>query len=568
MHYVVLATDYDGTLAADSRVDAATVSALEDLRQGGRRIILVTGRELDDLKRVMPRLDLFDRIVAENGALLFQPATGEERCLADPPPPRFVARLNEMGVAPLSVGRVIVATWEPNEGKVLEAIKDLGLELHIVFNKGAVMVLPAGVSKESGLRVALEELNIARLNSVGVGDAENDFAFLDLCGLPVAVANAIPSLREHAVLVTEGERGAGVVELARRMLATDLAECDAGNPRQQVALAAPLPDDPSDAITFAPPRACMLLVGVSGGGKSTLTLGLVERVADAGMQFCVIDPEGDYAEVQGAICIGTAQEPPRVEAVLDVLGKTDTSAVVNLLGVQLHDRPAFLAELLPELMMLRRRVGRPHFIVVDEAHHMLPATTAGEIADSDLAGMMFITTRPGALAERVLRAVDRIIAVGDAPEESLRHFCEVRELPIPADSVELVKGEMLTLSVDAPAPRHMRVIPGKGQQRRHIRKYAEGALHEDKCFYFRGPGARLNLRAQNLISFIQIGEGVDRETWEFHRGRGDYSRWIGLAIKDRELTREIEQLERSDQPTDEARRALRAAIEARYTLPS
>jgi HAD superfamily hydrolase (TIGR01484 family) len=79
MHYAALATDYDGTIAHDGVVDAPTIAALEKLKAAQRRLILVTGRELDDLARVCDRLDLFDRIVAENGALLYGPATREEQ---------------------------------------------------------------------------------------------------------------------------------------------------------------------------------------------------------------------------------------------------------------------------------------------------------------------------------------------------------------------------------------------------------------------------------------------------------------------------------------------------------
>jgi HAD superfamily hydrolase (TIGR01484 family) len=110
MKYLVLATDYDGTIAHDGVVDADTITALERLRASSRRLILVTGRELPDLHRVMPRLDLFDRVAAENGALLYRPRSKEERVLANPPPARFIERLEQMPVSPLSLGRVIVAT--------------------------------------------------------------------------------------------------------------------------------------------------------------------------------------------------------------------------------------------------------------------------------------------------------------------------------------------------------------------------------------------------------------------------------------------------------------------------
>ena len=227
MHYLALATDYDGTIADDGVVDKSTLAALERLRGGARRLILVTGRDLADLQRVMPRLDLFDLVVAENGALLYDPANHEELALGDAPPPAFVERLRDLGVMPLWLGRVIVATCEANEGKVRTAIHDLGLSLEITSNKGAVMVLPAGVSKASGLRGALARLGLSPPDCIGVGDAENDLAFLDVCGLPVAVANALPSVKQRAAFVTTGMRGAGVAELIDQLLATDLAEFDA-----------------------------------------------------------------------------------------------------------------------------------------------------------------------------------------------------------------------------------------------------------------------------------------------------------------------------------------------------
>lgn len=227
IRYLALATDYDGTIANDGVVDVPTVAALQRLRGGARRLVLVTGRGVTDLKRAMPRLDLFDLVVAENGGLLYDPANHQEQALGDAPPPSFVERLHELGVAPVWQGRVIVATWEPNADKVLRAIHDLGLNLQMTFNRRTVMVLPAGVTKGSGLRGALARLGLSPLNCIGIGDAENDLAFLDVCGLPAAVANALPAVKERVSFVTTATRGAGVAELIDRLLATDLAEFDA-----------------------------------------------------------------------------------------------------------------------------------------------------------------------------------------------------------------------------------------------------------------------------------------------------------------------------------------------------
>ncbi|HEX3654705.1 MAG TPA: HAD family hydrolase [Pirellulales bacterium] len=226
MRYLALATDYDGTLATDGVVDDLTLAALDRLCSSGRKLIMVTGRELDDLQRVFPALDLFDRVVAENGGLLYWPATGAEKLLSQTPPARLIETLRDRGVAPISIGRVIVATWQPHETIVLEVIRDLGLEYQVIFNKGAVMVLPTGINKATGLAAALEELGLSGRDVVGVGDAENDHAFLQACGCGVAVANAIDSLKADAAWVTAADHGAGVCELIDGLLADDPASLD------------------------------------------------------------------------------------------------------------------------------------------------------------------------------------------------------------------------------------------------------------------------------------------------------------------------------------------------------
>lgn len=234
MQYHALAADYDGTLATHGRVFDSTKSALERLRQSARKLLLVTGRELDDLRSTFPELHLFDAVVAENGALLYRPADGRERALGEPPPPEFIEEARRRGVSPFSVGRVIFATWEPHESAVLQIIHDLGLEYQIIFNKGAVMVLPTGLNKAVGLTVALREMDLSPQQVVGVGDAENDHAFLDVCGCAVAVANALPSLKRHCDLVTHGGHGAGVEELIDRLLKDDLASLGPCHPRPKL----------------------------------------------------------------------------------------------------------------------------------------------------------------------------------------------------------------------------------------------------------------------------------------------------------------------------------------------
>ena len=231
MRYLALACDYDGTLATRGRLAASTAAALERCRASGRRVLLVTGREMGELRQVCPRLDLFDLIVAENGALLVEPSSGRERPLAVGPPERFLQMLRRQQVVPLSVGRVIVAARDNHAPVILDAIRRSRLEWHLIFNKGSVMALPSGVNKASGLQAAVAELGIPAQSVVGVGDAENDHAFLAACGCAVAVSNALPSLKAEADLVTVADHGAGVEEVVARLLADDLASVVAPGPR-------------------------------------------------------------------------------------------------------------------------------------------------------------------------------------------------------------------------------------------------------------------------------------------------------------------------------------------------
>ncbi len=95
MYFLALATDYDETLAYGGAVAEDVRAALRRCKDSGRRLILVTGRQVADLEAVFGDLALFDRVVAENGAVLYTPATRRERLLAPPPPALFVERLRE-----------------------------------------------------------------------------------------------------------------------------------------------------------------------------------------------------------------------------------------------------------------------------------------------------------------------------------------------------------------------------------------------------------------------------------------------------------------------------------------
>jgi HAD superfamily hydrolase (TIGR01484 family) len=478
MRYHALACDYDGTIAHDGRVAPSTVAALERVAASGRRLILVTGREPESLERAFDRVDLFDRVVAENGGLLYRPATKDEHLLTSPADPRLVERLQGAGVEPLSVGKAIVATWEPNDTVVLEAIRDLGLELEIIFNKGAVMVLPTGVTKASGLQAALRDLGLSPHDVVGVGDAENDHAFLVLCEVAATVGNALDSLKQRSDLVLRGAHGDGVEELIERLLDDDLASVDASLERRWIGFAAG--DDPF--VGPVSPREKVLVTGASGGGKSTLVTAFVERLAERGYQYCLVDPEGDYEHIRPAVSLGRPERPPTVDEVVEVVSDPDRSVVVGLLGLPMEERPAFFDTLLAQVTALRVESGRPHWIIADEAHHLVPSgwqPKAGGI--EELAGVLLVTVHPEQIAQSIARGLDLVVAVGDEPAAMIESVAGMLGIPTPS-STQTAPGEALawrprsTPEDDEAAVVTFRPAEPTGERKRHRRTYAEDDL--------------------------------------------------------------------------------------------
>ena len=564
MLFVALAVDFDGTLAHNGRVDDVGIAALEKVKRSGRKVLLVTGRELAELQQTFSRIEIFDLVVAENGALLFDPAQNKEELLSPPPVDRLVKHLRDRNVAPLSVGRSIVATWEPYETIVLEAIRDLGLELHIIFNKGAVMVLPADVNKASGLRAALKRLALSPHNVVAIGDAENDQAFLSACGCAVAVANALPSVKEKADFVV-ADHSAGVAELAEILTGTDLAGRNTRLSKIQ-----PVVGEYADGgLHRLKPVDTVLVTGSSGGGKSTVVTALLEQMVEAGLQFCVVDPEGDY-EGFPAVVVGDAKHEPRIAEIMDLLAKPDTSVVINLLAIDPDERPRYLAGLLPELSKLRIETGRPHWIVLDEAHHCLPARwdPAPVSLPQELPAAIAVTVHPEEVSIDFLKLVTTVVGVGEQANAMIEKFWTARG-DVSSDVRDRPDAERGLIWTSTEGLRSIVLKRPEARQKRHIRKYAEGELGEDKSFYFRGPEGALNLRAQNLAIFLQLAEGVDDATWMHHLRSGEYSQWFDQAIKDQNMATEARRIEQDNAlSAEETRSQIKKLVESKYTAPA
>lgn len=567
MHYFTLACDFDQTLADMGRVAGSTLTALERLLASGRKLVLVTGRQLDDLRQIFPQVSLFERVVAENGAILFRPQTGEMKLLAEPPPQVFIDALHQRGVSPFSSGSVVVASERPEDAKILAAIRDLGLELQVIYNKGAVMVLPSGINKGTGLLVALSEMCISHHNAVAIGDAENDHALLKTCECGIAVSNAIQTLRERADLTTNAPDGKGVEEVIDRLLLDDLQGVRNRLRRQPIPIGKAAD---GTQVSIDSPDASLVIAGPSSSGKSTTMIALLERLTQSEFQVCLIDPEGDYSHLDDIVTLGSSHCPPNITEISQILHNPSSSLIVNLLGLPLADRPLFFAALMPKLQELRARTGRPHWLIIDEAHHLLPRERgqAFTLMPQSLSGVILITVHVEAIHEAALKSMTGIIAVGASPEETIRQFSSAVGVPPPVYSpLPERPGDVFVWTIDGShGPMAVRVQPATSEVRRHRRKYAEGKLGPDRSFFFRGPAGKLNLRAHNLNMFIQLAEGVDDETWLHHLRRGDYSQWMRETIKDQTLAEEVHEIEKDGKDSPQkTRTAVIEAISRRYT---
>lgn len=565
MRYHALATDFDGTLAINNQVTKETLQAIIALKNSGRKVILVTGRRLDDLMAIFPEHTIFDCIVAENGALIYWPETMQKRLLAEPPPEILLNNLAARNV-PVVTGNIIIAGWFPHEAEMLEAIRDSGLEYQVIFNKNAVMILPPAINKETGLIAALHALNISVHNIIAIGDAENDNAMLLAAECAVAVSNALPQVKSIADITTAGAGGDGVAELIRHILSNDMQDIDEKLSRHFISLGR----NQGNPYLVSPYHHNLLLAGSSGSGKTTYTIAFLEQLIEKKYQFCLIDPEGDYQDFEGVMTIGDSCQPPLIEHVIKLLSIPGENAIVSLLGVSFKDRPAYFKNLANAVAELQKQTGHPHFFVMDEAHHLIPGSNQNSMYDApeNCSNFFAVTTNPDHLTRTFLKQVDIAISLGDDPVNSMRQFADKAgaNIPIPnlprnhyGDLLIWNKADYCTVQIQGNLP--SRVL------RRHKRKYAAGDMGPNS-FYFRGPEGKLNLKANNLIVFIQMAEGIDDASWLYHLKRHDYSNWFRNAIKDSELAWQAEKVENTDRNPEDSRLEIFRDILARYTIPA
>nr|HEU4341611.1 HAD hydrolase family protein [Candidatus Binatia bacterium] len=291
MYCRVIACDFDGTGATNGHPAPEVYAALAAARAQGITTLLVTGRVLEDVQRAYEHLSPFDAVVAENGAVVQFCGLGRTLQIGSPPPEHFLGELRAYGV-PFHTGAVIVGTWEQHAYKLLELVRRFGIDGQLVFNRAAVMLLPSGVNKAVGIRRALDELGRSERNLVAFGDAENDIPMLLGAEVGVAARGSVPSVLAVADERVSQPGGAGVALYINKLLERGGI---VSTPARHCLTLGTSVDGQGAAFPAADTK--VIISGDPRSGKSWIAGLIAEQLIDRGYRICIVDPEGDYAQM-------------------------------------------------------------------------------------------------------------------------------------------------------------------------------------------------------------------------------------------------------------------------------
>jgi hypothetical protein len=572
LKFGVLALDYDGTIARDGVLDPDVRTSLVELRAHGIRVILVTGRILSDLERVAGDLKFADAVVAENGAVIAFP-NGHSWAVGQPPPAEFLDELRHRAIG-FTEGQCIVETDATLAPQILSVIRERELPLALLFNRGRLMVLPQAVSKSTGLRIVLTALRLSIHNTVAVGDAENDNDLLAACEMGAAVGWGSRFLQKTADAIVPG---AGPPDLAPyiRQAASWVRLPPHWIGRHRISLGVA---DDGEQHGFAIGGRNMLITGDPGSGKSWLCGLLCEQLMLHDYCTCVIDPEGDYEQLESlprVVAWRGADLPSSLPDLDRILRHPDVSVVVNLSRLPYKDKIAYLRSLLPLLASVRRDTGLPHRIVIDEAHYFLQSSNLGELLDLTLGAYTLVTYRPSELPSDLWKVIEVMIATRTTDP---REVAALQAISGRGDAdwnstlagLAIGKGVLLPSRDDALGKlRCFSLFPRLTAQIRHRAKYLDVPVQSGREFVFTSDGRPIASPSRTLQEFVLSLGSVSSEALVGHVHRGDFSRWIGDVFHDQPLASEVRNVEEHYRVSDdgkELRDELVRAIRKRYDV--
>jgi len=570
----VLGIDFDGTGATSGELAPEVADALRAARAAGYTTLLATGRVLEELRVGGLDFSVFDAVVAENGAVVWLPSPDRTIFLGAPPPGHFLSRLRTAGV-PFHVGSVVIGTWERYAEQALALVRETGAELQIVFNRGAVMLLPTGLNKATGVRRALDELGRSARNLIAFGDAENDLPLFSLAEVAVAARGAMPAVAAMADDQLSRPGADGVAHYISTLLAAGGVVTTP--PRRQIVLGE-TPDGQPAALPAS--GGNVLVVGDPRSGKSWLAGLVAERLIEEGYRLCVLDPEGDYpalAQRPGVLLLGRSIALPAADVLPEVLHASRGSLIVDLAGLPQRQRCAYVCKAVAALARERPASGLPHWILVDEAQYCFrEGEPCCEAIDLRSGNFVFVTYRPSSLAAAVHASVDTHVITHTELEEE-RYFLNslLRERgptgAIPGDIIAELRMPRAGLLVQTQdGPRWQTFLPTQrvSPSAHHAHKYADTRLPEDKAFWFRISGDGVANIAHSVREFYDAVNRVPIATLHRHLLAGDFSRWVRDVLGDPDFAAGLAKLEYTTSSTGipPSRDEILAHVRDRYVV--
>jgi len=543
----ILAFDFDGALADKGTVPLALQTALEHLCTAGYALFMVTGRQVESID-LGPLRNVFAGIVWENGAVLHHTATDELYLPFGRIDPYLVEALEAAGV-PLEHGRAIVFTHAPYDETVWPVLNEWGGDAVVVHDKGTVRILPPGTAKGTGLERLLRLCGFSPCNLVCFGDGESDLSLLQLGEVGVAVADAVPSLKQVADLVTTQPGPTGVLEaLETYWLGSGTRDATIVQRHERQI---PLGEDETGLSVSLPAVALtdgnLGVFGDSGSGKSWVAGLLAEGMHHAGYQVLLIDPEGDFRGMRalpGIVALEvTSNAIPPPGMIIRLLEAVTVSVVLDLSAYPLALHDLYVADLLRALHPLKERKFRPHWIVIEEAQYYLSpgdnTILTALLPMLEGGGWAVVSYRPDRLAKGVLQVLDHCILTRLRQPEAVQAVCQtfdhtpqVSLADIPRGHAWLCGNSVVRLCPSARRVPHVR----------HLYKYLDTPLPKHKRFYFRSKKSFLNLEAASLFEFLQCLRDLPMESLLYHHARGDFAAWAEGALGDRVLADHLHKL--------------------------
>lgn len=584
MHLNILALDLDGTIAENDVVKDETWATLCKAKEAGFTLILVTGRRMSEWSKIRPFEEICAAIVAEDGAAIYFPRNEAMMLPFGKIAPEVIKKLEARNI-PMERGLAIAATWRPHDRDVLEVLSNTSYAATIEYNKGAVMVLPPGATKGTGLLTALNELGFSPHNVVAFGDAENDRSLFEQAELAVAVANTAPEIKAIADVVLPDTNGKGVSILVENLMAGNIPPHSVRS-KHMISLGKQTDDLPAIISPFTLIDGNLGVFGESGSGKSWIAGMLAEKLLQMEYQICIIDPEGDHRGIRAfphtLLLGGDNTPPPSVTDVIVLMEYSSISLILDLSLYSMSEQTQYVSDLMHALCSLRQRRGKPHWFLIDEVHYFCQhdddPLTKLFYKYMQQGGLGLVSYRPSLIAPSLLKIVGNWLLTrikNTSEQEVLRKYmgeqkCSNRNLEQIA-SLSSKEAYLCLGNTVQKNPPEAGVIELETTKRlvthvRHLHKYLRAPLPRDKQFHFliedgdyKGPRA-----AASLWEFSEVLYKLPAKTIQYHLERKDFERWLTETLHDPELARRLHKVANRKLKGEILREVITATVAARF----